>query len=124
MIDKELLAEDIRHINELKEELQRYLYGECDCWVLNNFENGLEIVAIMERYNHENGMVHCYLRNKISGCCYDVRGEFGCDTDVLRYTEVDYEESNIEEFVFEELNDFKKYLRWVDFEQVRDLFQR
>lgn len=124
MIDKQLLAEDINVINAMDEESQRYLYGECDRWILNNFRNGLDIVAIMERNNHENGMIHSYLRNRISGCCYDIRGEFGCDEDILRYTSVDYESSDIEEFVFEELNDFRKFLKWLDFEIIRDLFIR
>lgn len=124
MVNKDLLAEDIQYINGMDEESKRYLYGECDYWAKENFETGLEMVAIMEQNNHENGIIHCYLRNKDSDCCYDVRGEFGCDAEILRYTGFDYYTTIVEEFVFENINDFKKFLKWVEFEQVRDLFER
>ena len=52
-MDGNKYAEHIRKINLLSQEEQRYLYGECDRWVLNNFKNGLEIVAIMEKDNYE-----------------------------------------------------------------------
>lgn len=73
---------------------------------------------------HENGIEHCYLRNKIIGCCYDIRGEFGNDEDILRYTGVNYNQENIEEFVFQRVEDFKKFLKWVEFEQVKDCFMK
>lgn len=121
---KELLAKDISAIRKMSEEDQRYLYGECDRWVLDNFELGLEIVAIMIPDQHENGIEHCYLRNAITGYCYDVRGEFGNDEDILRYTGVVYNQGNIEEFIFGNLDDFKKFMKWVEFEQIRDCFIR
>lgn len=124
MNKKELLANDISAIRKMSEEDQRYLYGECDRWVLDNFEIGLEIIAIMKSDKHENGIEHCYLRNKISGCCYDVRGEFGNDDEILQYTGVVYECKDFEEFVFEDLDYFKKFLKWVEFEQIRDHFIR
>lgn len=124
MGDKDLLAEEICKINKISEEDQRYLYGECDRWVLDNFERGLEIVAIMVTENHENGIEHCYLRNKITGCCYDIRGELGSDDEILQYTGVIYSQNSIEEFVFENLNDFKKFLKWVEFEQIKNCFMK
>lgn len=124
MNKKELLAKDISAIRKMSEEDQRYLYGECDRWVLDNFEIGLEIVAIIIPDKHINGIEHCYLRNKITGCCYDTRGEFGNDEDILRYTVVNYNQDNIEEFVFQRLEDFKKFLKWVEFEQIKDYFIR
>lgn len=62
-MSKEEIAEQIREINVLPEEKQRYLYRECDKWCVENFEYGLEIAAIMESDNHENGITHSYLRN-------------------------------------------------------------
>jgi len=44
----------------------------------------------MERDNHENGIIHSYLRNISTGLCYDVRGESGCDEEIIAYTSVNY----------------------------------
>ena len=115
-------AEYIRKINLLPQEEQRYLYGECDRWCLENFEYGLEIVAIMERDNHENGITHSYLRDSITGYCYDVRGESGNDEEILAYTGVAYCSDNIEEYVFDRIEDFKMFLKWVEFECMREGF--
>lgn len=120
MINKEELATQIIRINQLSEEDQRYLYGECDKWCLENFEAGLQIVAIMESDNHENGITHSYLRNLETGLCYDVRGEFGWDKEIIAYTGVDYYSNNIEEYIFDNIEDFKKFLKWIDFEVVRE----
>ena len=122
-MDKNKIANAISKISELSDEQQKYLYGQCDRWVKENFKDGLEIVAIMESAKHENGIVHCYIRNPDNGCYYDVRGEMNSDEDVLAYTGIDYNEDNIEEFVFESLNDFEIYLKWVDFEMVKDNFR-
>lgn len=119
-MSKEEIAEQIQQINLLSEEEQRYLYGECDKWCIENFEDGLEIVAIMESDNHENGIAHSYLRNPDNQLCYDVRGESGCDEEIISYTGVDYFNDEIEEYVFESLYDFKKFLKWVEFEVVRE----
>lgn len=119
-MSKEEIAEQIQQINLLSEEEQRYLYGECDKWCIENFEDGLEIVAIMESDNHENGITHSYLRNPDNQLCYDVRGESGCDEEIIAYTSVDYFNDEIEEYVFENLYDFKKFLKWVEFEVVRE----
>lgn len=123
MNNKNLLAEDIYKINKMDEEDQKYLYGCCDDWVLKNFKVGLEIVVIMT-HNHKKGIEHCYLRNSINGYCYDVRGESENDECILRYTGVVYECNSIEEFVFENLDDFKMFLKWVEFEKIRDYFMR
>lgn len=109
MIRKEELVAQIEKINQLSEEEQRYLYGECDKWCIDNFENGLEIVVIMEIDNHENGITHCYLRNPNNGLCYDVRGESSCDKYIIAYTDVDYLSDNIEEYIFDNLGDFKMF---------------
>lgn len=122
MISKEELTAQIKRINELSEEDQRYLYGECDKWCLENFEEGLDIVAIMESDNHEYGIVHSYLRNPKNGLCYDIRGESGCNEKIIAYTGVNYNSNNIEEYVFDNIEDFKKFLRWVDFEVMRVYF--
>ena len=99
-MSKEEIAEQIQKINQLPDEDQRYLYGECDRWCLDNFEEGLQIVAIMEKDNHENGITHCYLRNLDNGLCYDVRGESSCDEEIITYTEVNYYSGNVEEYIF------------------------
>lgn len=119
MINKEEFVSQIKRINQLSEENQRYLYGECDKWCLENFGNGLQIVAIMENDNHENGITHSYLRDLETGLCYDVRGEFSCDKEIISYTAVDYYSNNIEEYVFDNIEDFNKFLRWIDFEVER-----
>lgn len=116
------LTVHIKHINQLSKEDQRYLYGECDKWCLNNFEEGMQIVAIMERNNHENGITHSYLRNPKTGYCYDIRGESGNNKEILLYTGVNYESSNIEEYVFNRIEDFKRFLKWVEFECMREYF--
>lgn len=116
------LTEHIRKINLLPEKEQRYLYGECDKWCLENFEDGLEIVAIMEKNNHENGITHSYLRNELTGCCYDIRGESGNDEEILMYTEVEYYSNDIEEYVFDRIEDFKMFLKWIEFECIREDF--
>lgn len=118
-MSKEEIVEQIQEINRLPDEDQRYLYGECDRWCLNNFEEGLQIVAIMENDNHENGIVHCYLRNLDNGLCYDVRGKSNCDEEIIAYTGVDYYSSNVEEYIFEDIEDFKMFLKWIEFEIVR-----
>lgn len=119
-MSKEKNVEQIQKINQLSDDEQRYLYGECDKWYLENFEEGLQIVAIMERDNHENGIAHSYLRNLDSGLCYDVRGESGCDEEIIAYTGVNYYSSNVEEYIFEDIEDFKMFLKWIDFEVVRE----
>ena len=118
-MSKEEIVEQIQKINQLSDEDKRYLYGECDSWCLDNFEDGLQIVAIMERDNHENGITHCYLRNLDKGLCYDVRGESGCDEEIIAYTGVDYYSNNVEEYIFEDIEDFKMFLKWIEFEVVR-----
>ena len=70
-------------------------------------------------YNYENGITHCYLRNLDNGLCYDVRGGCGCDEEIIAYTGVDYYSNNIEEYIFDNIEDFKKFLKWIDFEVVR-----
>lgn len=122
MLDKDKLLVHIQRINKLSDEDQRYLYGECDRWCLENFKDGLQIVAIMERDNHENGITHSYLRNLDNGLCYDVRGEFSWDAEIIAYLGVDYYSNNIEEYVFDNIEDFKKFLLWIDFEVVRDCY--
>lgn len=122
MINKDELVAHIQKINKLSDNDQRYLYGECDKWCLENFEDGLEIVVIMERDNHENGITHSYLRNLDNGLCYDIRGESGCDREIIAYTGVDYNSSDIEEYIFDNINDFKKFLLWIEFEVVRDCY--
>lgn len=119
-MSKEEITEQIQQINSLSEEEQRYLYGECDKWCIENFEDGLQIVVIMESDNHENGITHSYLRNPDNQLCYDVRGESGCDEEIIAYTGVDYFNDEIEEYVFDNLYDFKKFLKWVEFESVRE----
>lgn len=121
-MSKEEIVEHIQKINRLSDEDQRYLYGECDRWCLDNFEDGLQIVAIMEKDNYENGITHSYLRNLGSGLCYDVRGESGCDEEIIAYTGVDYYSNNIEEYIFDNIKDFKMFLKWVDFEVVRKYY--
>lgn len=115
-------AEHIRKINSLPKEKQRYLYGECDRWCLDNYEDGLKIVAILERDNHENGILHCYLRNEKTGYCYDVRGESGNNEEILLYTGISYHSDNIEEYVFDNKKDFEKFLKWIEFECIRQTF--
>lgn len=119
-MSKEEIAEQIQKINSLSEEKQRYLYGECDRWCIENFEEGLQIVAIMESNNHENGITHSYLRHPDNKLCYDVRGESGCDEEIIAYTNVDYFNDDIEEYVFDNIYDFKKFLKWIDFEIERE----
>lgn len=121
-MDGNKYAEHIRKINSLSQEQQRYLYGECDRWCLDNFENGLEIVAIMEKDNHINGITHSYLRNANTGCCYDIRGESDNDEEILLYTGVEYYSNNIEEYVFDMVEDFKMFLKWIEFECIREGF--
>lgn len=116
----EEIIEQIHKINQLSDEEQRYLYGECDKWCLENFEEGLQIVVIMERDNHENGITHSYLRNLDNGLCYDVRGGSGCDEEIIAYTGVDYYSNNVEEYIFDSIKDFKMFLKWIEFEVVRE----
>lgn len=118
---KELLCEDIAEIDKLPEEKQQFLYGLCDKWVIDNYIPSLEIVAIMLE-DHGYGIVHSYLRHVGTGICFDIRGEFKNDEDILRYTGIRYGYNSIEEYVFENLNDFKKYLQWVDFERIKEQF--
>lgn len=120
--DKEKISEYLRNINRMSDEESKYLYGYCDQWCISNFKNGFCIVAIMEKDNHENGITHSYLRNPSTGLCYDVRGECGYDKDIIAYTGVDYFSGNTEEYVFDNINDFKKFLAWIDFEVVKKYF--
>ena len=106
----------------MSDDEQKYLYGKCENWVKQNFTAGMEIIAIMESDKHEEGIVHCYLRDPNNGLCYDIRGEMKDDREVLFYTGVDYSMDNIDEFIFECLADFEMYLKWVDFEMVKEQF--
>lgn len=121
-MNRTVLSEHIQLINQLPEDDKRYLYGECDRWCLDNFEDGMRIIAIMESDNHENGITHCYLRNTDTGYCYDVRGESGNDEEILLYTGIDYYSNNIEEYIFDQIDDFKKFLKWIEFEVMRTEF--
>lgn len=73
-------------------------------------------------YNYENGITHCYLRNLDNGLCYDVRGESSCDEEIITYTEVNYYSGNVEEYNFENIEDFKMFLKWIEFEIVKDYY--
>lgn len=119
---KEEIVEQIQKINQLSDEDKRYLYGECDRWCLDNFEEGLQIVSIMGKNNHENGIAHCYLRNLNNGLYYDVRGESGNDEEIIAYTGVDHHSSNVEEYIFDDVEDFKMFLKWIDFEVAREYY--
>lgn len=121
MVKKEIVNQ-IQRINHLSDDDLKYLYGECDKWCLDNFKDGLQIVAIMEKDNHENGITHSYLRNLDSGLCYDVRGESGCDEEIIEYTGVNYYSGNVEEYTFENIEDFKMFLKWIEFEIVKDYY--
>lgn len=105
-----------------KEIIEYYLYDGCDKWCLANFKEGLQIVAIMEEDNHENGIVHSYLRNPVNGICYDVRWESSCDEEIIAFTEIEYDPDNIEEYVFNDIEDFEMFLKWIDFEIVRTYY--
>ena len=109
-------------LNELSPEEEKYLYGNCDTWVKEHFSDGLEIVAIMMENHHEEGIVHCYLRNPDDGHCYDVRGEFDTDEDLMEFTEVDIIEDNVDKFIIDRLDDFELFLQWAEFETVKDEF--
>ena len=97
-------------------------FSACERWIFENFnDNGdMEIVALIQTDFRENGLLHCYLRDIGSGVCYDVRGEFEKDEDIILYTGVDFWELDIEEYAFYSVEDFKRFLRWLDFEMVRD----
>lgn len=43
----------------------------------------------------------------------------GCDEEVIAYTGVDYFNDDIEEYIFDNIYDFKKFLKWVEFEVIR-----
>ena len=115
-------SENPNSISELSPEEEKYLYGNCDKWVKEHFSDGLEIVAIMMENNHEEGIVHCYLRNPDNGHCYDVRGEFETDEEIMEYTEVDIIEDDIDQFIIDTLDDFELFLKWAEFEIVKDEF--
>lgn len=102
-MSKKEIIEQAKRIGQLTDEDQRYLYVECDKWCLENFEEGLQIVDIMEKDNHENGITHSYFRNLDNGLCYDVRGTSGCDEEIIAYTGVDYYSDNVEEYIFEDV---------------------
>ena len=121
-MDKNKCAEHIRQINLLSAEKQQYLYGKCDEWCLNHFKTGFEIVAIMQSDNHKNGIIHCYIRNPKTEHCYDVRGEFDNNVDILTYTGIDYNSDTIEEHVFNTISDFKTFLHWIESEIIREEF--
>lgn len=121
-MSKEEIVVQMQKINQLSDEDQRYLYGECDRWCMDNFEEGLQIVAILEKDNHENGIAHCYIRNLDNGLCYDVRGESRCDEEIIAYTGVNYFSDNVEEYIFEDIESFKKFLKWIDFEIIRESY--
>ena len=57
-----------------------------------------------------------------NGLCYDVRGESGDDEEIIAYTGVDYYSSNVEEYIFDDVEDFKMFLKWIDFEVVREYY--
>ena len=116
------LTPEVNSTNELSPEEEKYLYGNCDTWVKDHFSDGLEIVAIMMENHHEEGIVHCYLRNPDDGHCYDVRGEFDTDEDLMEFTGVDIIEDNVEKFIIDRLDDFELFLKWAEFETVKDEF--
>lgn len=124
LTDKKKWLDTLNEINSLPKERQKYLYGECDYWVRDNYKDGLEIVAIMQKDNHEDGITHCYLRNPDNGLCYDVRGEKKTDEDILCYTGIDYFSSNTEEYVFQNLEDFEAYIKWIEFETEKQDYLR
>lgn len=111
----------MKKINQLTQEEQRYLYGYSDNWVMNNFKDdmNMEIVVIMQRDKHENGIIHSYLRDRVTGCCYDVRGKFRSNEEIIKYTDVKYTD-DIEEYIFYSIKEFEMYLSWVDFEMMKE----
>lgn len=69
-----LNPEDWDEIHD-SDELDNYLHGKCDEWVLENYKEG-DIPVIWNEFDEEIGkvsLIHCYLiRN---GLYIDVRGE-------------------------------------------------
>lgn len=45
-IKKKEIIKQFQKNNNLSDEDQRYLFGECDRWCLDHFEEGLQIVGI------------------------------------------------------------------------------
>ena len=48
-----------------------------------------------------------------------MRGKSDCDEEIIAYTGVDYFSDNVEEYIFDDIKSFKKFLKWIDFEVIR-----
>ena len=69
-----------------------------------------------------NKLVFAGIYQKDNGLCYDARGKCGCDREIIAYTGVDYNSSDIEEYIFDNIDDFKKFLLWIEFEVIRGYY--
>lgn len=125
------LAKDIAEIQKMSAYQKSFLYENSAEWCDKNFDDyykkfygrgGIQITAIVDS-NHENGLIKAYLRNFKTEKCFDVRGEFATDQDILRYTGIDYESDSIEKFTFDSYKPFRLFLRWLDFEKVKEQYQ-
>ena len=61
-------------------------------------------------------MIHSYLRDPGNGRCYDIRGGFDNDEDILLYTGIDCHSDYVTEFVFEQISNFDMFLKWIEVE--------
>lgn len=117
-------AESIRDIQSLSEDEQYFLYGGCYSWCISHFHDyeGVQIAAVMDRHHHENGIVHCYLKNPDTGICYDVRGASDNEEYMTAYTGITLYPECMETYLFSSIEDFEMFLKWIDFEIIKNDF--
>lgn len=101
-------------IEECSEDEKRYLYGECDCWIKENFEPGYTIVALVDC---DNRLLHCYFMDEKHEVYRDVRGESYDETDITEYIETT---GTVTEYNFSNIRDFSIFIDWIDFEMNKE----
>ena len=91
---------------DLTDEEDYFLHGNCHQWCINNFKSGDEIIALVE-YDEDiekDALLHSFIKRNGQFC--DVRGctnNFDNILDIFDYGEFD-------DYVFKSVDAFKKFL--------------
>ena len=87
--------------------LDHYLHGDCDDWVLENFQNGDQAI-IWNEYNEDVGkvvLIHCYIKR--GNLFLDIRGETPNEDDIEDGFDYGHDNGKIY------CNSIKEYKLWI-----------
>lgn len=96
----------LRDEYDLTDKELSYLHGQCDEYAINHFQTGDKIIALVEYdYDIEQpALLHAFLLHNNE--YLDIRGNTSNINEILE----DFDYGNFQEFIFDNIEDFKNFL--------------